>query len=63
VNHAPPNVTPYGAIAYRLDDIASRLSQFGDRFGAPPVTDLACELWGVMDDLVALNQAAKDSPA
>jgi len=44
----PENVTPYGAIAYRLNDIADRLLARAD------ADDEAAALWGIIDGLVVL---------
>lgn len=47
---APSNVTPYGAISYRLDELAGTLSTAG-------MDKQAAQLWGINDDLVALNMS------
>jgi hypothetical protein len=51
--HAPVTVTAYGAIAYRIDAVAEAIA------ADPNVPDepgrYARTLWGIVDDLVALN--------
>jgi hypothetical protein len=51
MNAMPENVTPHGAIAYRIEAVANGLSARSD------ADDEARTLWGIMDDLVALNLA------
>jgi hypothetical protein len=52
-SHAPATVTPYGAIAYRIDAVAEAIA------ADPNIPDepgrYARTLWGIVDDLVALN--------
>jgi hypothetical protein len=48
-SHAPATVTPYGAIAYRIDAVAEAIA------ADPDMLDYARTLWGIVDDLVALN--------
>lgn len=50
--NAPPNATPYGLIAYRLDEAADAI------YDLDP--GLASRLHGIMDDLVALNMGQRD---
>lgn len=56
-SHAPATVTPYGAIAYRIDAVAEAIA------ADPNVPDepghYARTLWGIVDDLVALNLEAE----
>jgi len=47
--NAPENVTPLGAIAYRVDAVAQRLADL-------EIEHEACILWGIVDDLVAYGQ-------
>jgi hypothetical protein len=53
---APPNVTELGAIAYRLDAIASELSEIARVHDYLGVQDLANRLWGAMDDLITYGR-------
>jgi hypothetical protein len=57
---SPPGVTPYGAIAYRINDVATDLALHGDSVDDATVSDLARKLWGIVDDLVALNMESAD---
>lgn len=51
----PPTTTPYGAIAYRIDAVAEGIAL--DPALGPEARKYAPILWGIMDDLVALNLA------
>lgn len=57
-NSPPPTATPYGAIAYRVDAVAEAIA------ADPNIPDepgrYARTLWGIVDDLVALNMANAD---
>lgn len=57
ISHAPATVTAYVAIAYRIDAVAEAIA------ADPNVPDepgrYARTLWGIVDDLVALNMGAE----
>jgi hypothetical protein len=55
VSNAPADVTPYGAVAYRVDGIAQELDTWSDILNSRAIHDFANKLRGVVDDLVALN--------
>ena len=52
----PYEATELGAIAFRLDAIAGDLAEKARVHGYIGIADLACKLWGAMDDLVAWGQ-------
>lgn len=56
--NVPANVTELGAIAYRLDEIATKVHCLSVAYGAEAARDLACEVWKAMDDLVAFGLKA-----
>ena len=51
------NTTELGAIAYRLDAIASQICHIADDQDDDELNALARKLWGAMDDLVAYGMA------
>ena len=49
--------TELGAIAYRIDAIATSIHCLAVAYGIDEAHDLAAKLWGAMDDLVAYGLA------